>query len=169
MAYLRNSTFETGLAGWNRINGANQVTMAIVSDGTARSGQNFLRAKSDVVDGSVGTDFAISSSSGAQPPQGVNSMNVSVAALAYVRAAPGGPPVQGFLKLWSLGLEGRAENNNGTRFIAGSDWTLVMCALDGTSHQYLPAENRYAFPTIRVEFYLQTPGAYLDIDTVFVS
>ncbi|MBC9246535.1 hypothetical protein H4P12_07375 [Paracoccus sp. 11-3] len=169
MAYLRNSTFETGLAGWNRINGANQVTMAIINDGTARSGQNFLRAKSDVVDGSVGTDFAIPSTSGAQPAQADNAMNFSVGALAYIRAAPGGPPVQGHFKLWSLGLESRPENSNGTNFRVGNDWSLIMCALDGTSYQYLRAENRYGFPTIRVEFYLQTPGAYLDIDTVFVS
>lgn len=143
--------------------------MTIVSDGTARSGQNFLRAKSDVMDGSVGTDFTIPSTSGAQPGQDVNAMNFSVGALAYIRAAPGGPSVQGQLKLWSLGLEGRPENHNGTAFWVGNDWSLIMCALDGTSFQYLRTGNRYGFPTIRFEFYLQTPGAYLDIDTVFVS
>lgn len=169
MAYLKNSTFETGTAGWKPINGASQVTMTAVEDGTARSGNKFLRAKSDVFDGSVGTDFALGSVSGAQPDWTVMTMTYSVGALAYVRSAPGGPAVSGTLKLWSLGLEARPENSNGTNFYVGNDWTMIMCALDGTGHQYLRSGNRYGFPTIRVEFYLKTPGVFLDIDTVFVS
>lgn len=57
---------------------------------------------------------------------------------------------------------------NGANFTVGADWSLIVCALDGTDYQYLRQKNQYAHPTIRVEFYVGTPGVFLDIDTVIV-
>ncbi len=165
MAYLTNSTFENGQAGWAAINGANQVTTQIVSDGTARSGASFLRARVEEPGCSVGTDFFMTIWN-QYPDQFEFGATNSVGVIAYVRAAPGGPPISGQLKLWSLGLESGPQNNNGTNFTVGSDWTMLACALDGTNYQYLRNRNIYGHPQIRVEFYINTVDAYFDIDTV---
>jgi hypothetical protein len=167
MAYLANSTFENGKAGWRPINNAGQVTWDAVVDGTARSGARFLRVETQIPNGSVGYDFQIA------PPQPINnppllegSVTQSIGAIAYIRAAPGRGFVSGKMKLWALGLEGQPVNNNATAFTVDSTWTMIACALDSTGLQG-PANRQY-HPGIRLEFYLDTIDTPFDIDTVMV-
>ena len=64
MAYLSNSTFENGKAGWRPINNAGQVTWDTVVDGTADPVPDSFRMETQIPNGSVGYDIQIST-----PPQ----------------------------------------------------------------------------------------------------
>ena len=164
---LGNATFENGADGWRGVHQGTAVSFQIVRDGTARSGAAFLRARADVAGASIGTDTNIGGIH--DRPDGFHMATTrSVGAFAWVRSAPGGPAVNGHFKLWSLGHENMPYNNNGTNFTATGEWSLVACALDRTEFTWQPHRQAWSHPVIRLEFYLHTPLAFLDIDTVML-
>jgi hypothetical protein len=144
---ITNSSFEYGAAGWRPVNYASNVTQEIVSDGTARSGTNFLRTITTQAGGSVAFDFEAMYGSGdfAVPV-------FSVGVLTWIRSLPGQGPVNGELAIWQLGT-----GNTGAGFNVGDDWTLITNCID-----FNPAGGILT----RIEFYLGTVNAFLDIDSV---
>ncbi len=166
MSLIGNGNFEHGSNGWRPVNGASSVTMSLVADGTAKSGNTFLRAKTTTASGSVAFDFTAgmnafvtaddgSTLGGAATVQGV-------AAAVWVRAKPGGPQMSGTLTLWQLHAPGNG-NHPDSKFTVGGDWTLITNVLD------LVAEPNNAIPAVRIEFYMTTTNVFLDIDCVMVS
>ena len=151
MALLENSTFETGIGGWNLLNLPGPAAPQVIRNGTARSGNAFLRWSPNAPMSSVAIDFIVDEP---KPPR-------SLCALAYVRVAPNPQPatsVSGIMKMWNLSLPGPQDAND-THFTVGSDWSILMCAID------LPLR-----PTtrIRLEFYYTAGVPLMDIDTVNV-
>ena len=150
MALLENSTFETGIGDWKLLNlpGA-AAPPQVIRNGTARSGNAFLRWSANAPMSSVAIDFIVNEP---KPPR-------SLCALAYVRVAPApGARISGIMKMWNLSLPGPQDSND-THFTVGLDWSMLMCAID------LPLQ-----PTtrIRLEFYYTAGVPLMDIDTVNV-
>lgn len=146
MALLKNPNFEWGGSGWGPINFATNVSFNVYSwwqPGTARTSNsnvgNVLVSRSG---GSVGQDFWV---------QGQQ----SVAALAWVRAAPGEPDVHGVLALWELA---GILHNTALGFVATQEWTLLMVTTYVTPYR--------STTPFRIEFYLNTIGSTLLLDSV---
>lgn len=172
MALLKNASFQFGMDGWGPCNLPDNVSIGVMRNGTAKSGEAFLRASTTVVGGSVAQDFY---PNGTEPCVGV---------LAWIRAAPGGPPVSGMLTIWRLDIGTRED----VQFAATSDWTLVtsvspalptVLVVGGDEARSTPAPHgrrstltRQASPNVprlRVEFYIDTTNADFDIDCVIAA
>lgn len=147
MAFLANANFDSaaGYTPWFKCNLSENVLLAVVQDGSAKSGTAFLRASTTAAGGSVAQDI--------RSLPNVPSMGV----YAWVRASPGAPaPVSGTLTIWELNATGN-NNHPNAPFVAGNDWILVANAID----------FQQASPNIRVEFYVNNVApAQLDIDCV---
>ena len=89
LALLENSTFETGIGGWRLLNRPGPVGPQATRNGTARSGDAFLRWSAQAPMSSVAIDFDVDE---LKPPR-------SLCALAYVRVAPN-PAQPGDKHLW---------------------------------------------------------------------
>ena len=151
MALLENSTFETGIGNWRLLNLPGPVSPQVTRNGTARSGDAFLRWSAQAPMSSVAIDFYVEEP---KPPR-------SLCALAYVRVVPNPQPmisVSGIMKMWNLSQPGPQDVND-TRFTVGPDWSLLMCSID---LPLLPATR------VRLEFYYTGGFPFLDIDTVNV-
>lgn len=142
------SNFEQGAPGWRPVNLASSVTMNVLQNGpagNAQSGSAFLRASTSKQAGSVAVDTTYS---GLAP--------VSLGVFAWVRAP--GPPVSGILTIWQLSPAG-INNHPDTPFQAAAGWSLISNVLLITNPGTGPI-------SIRVEFYMNTINANLDIDSV---
>jgi|HubBroStandDraft_6_1064221.scaffolds.fasta_scaffold444459_2 hypothetical protein len=162
MAFLPNSTFENGAAGWRPNNFANVVNMNVVQNGTAQSGNAFLHVRSAVQGGSVAIDVSLPSQGGPHPGAVLSGPWTppvpSLGVFAWVRASPGSGPVSAVLTIWNL--TGQPQVHPDTKFTAlDGNWVLITNAID------LPIQNG-PLTTIRVEFYINTFGGQLDIDSV---
>jgi hypothetical protein len=151
------ANFERGLGGWRPVNLAGSVTATRVSDGTAYSGDTFLRASTTAPGGSVALDLNV-----LRQVPGTNDFyaDSDIAVWAWVRTAPGGPMMTSTLTIWQLGVDpADPANHPGTTFAVNNTWTLVSNAIDLTAGSF----------DLRVEFYLNMVGTALDIDCVFVN
>lgn len=149
MTVISNSTFASGQAPWRPVNNASVVTVGVVTDGTARAGASFLRASTTQPGGSVAIDTAQS-----------NLIPINAYVLAWVRAPQG--PVQGTLTIWELGQSPAQNLAHPDRpfSVYGDEWIMIESALDCVPSG---ASSSVSF---RVEFYINTVGQPLDIDTV---
>jgi len=156
------SNFENGTvtpwgsaSGWRPVNLANSVNMHVIQNGpsgNAQSGEWFLRANTREGGGSVAIDGSF----------GIGAFTV-ITVLAWVRAL--GPSMNGVLNIWDLNpapddnfISGKNPISTSTPFEAGPNWTLISNVFQvGTTY---PSTN------IRIEFYLSTINANLDIDSV---
>jgi hypothetical protein len=151
------SNFERGVGGWRPLNLAASVTATRVANGTAYSGDNFLRAGTTAPGGSVAIDLNV-----LRRVPGTNDFfaDSDIAVWAWVRTAPGGPNMNAQLTIWQLGVDpNNPANHPSTVFAVNNTWTLVCNSIDLTGGSF----------DIRVEFYLGTLGTALDIDCVFVN
>ena len=142
------SNFENGAPGWRPVNLASSVTMTAMRNGAAgnaQSGSGFLRALTRQQGGSVAIDTTFS---GLAP--------VNLAVFAWVRAA--GAPVNGTLTVWQL-TPGGVNNHPDTPFQATGNWTLISNVIELVN----PGTGNI---NVRVEFYINTVNANLDIDSV---
>jgi len=142
------SSFENGAPGWRPVNLANSVTMNVMQNGpggNAQSGTRYLRARTSQAGGSVAIDTTYS---GLAP--------VNLAVFAWVRAP--GPAVNGTLTIWQLS-PGGINNHPDTPFQAAGNWVLLSNILTIVNPSTGPI-------TVRVEFYINTLNANLDIDSV---
>lgn len=161
MALLANSSFVQGITGWRPVNFPSSVSANVVAD-VGAAGGHLLRAGSSSAGGSVAYDANVSrgivvagwagsdyvSSSGSE-------VDRSVGAIAWVRATPGSGQFSATLSLWQLPTP---NHNTATNFTVGEQWTTV-----GLTHDMESGGS-----TIRVEFYLNSPGHSLDIDSVML-
>lgn len=158
MAFIRNSSFISGLNGWRPVNRAAAVHAAVVADASAYANQRLLRVSTSQGGGSVAIDLADQRTGSGwvqtSPPStvGVSTVDPSVCALAMVRATPGTGHCTGSLALWQLGL----NHSTTTPFTVGEAWTLVVGAHDLES----------GGDSFRVEFYLDNAGTSLDVGLV---
>lgn len=106
----------------------------------AYSGDFFLRASTTEFDGSVALDHTF-------PGQ---IRPAAVAIHAWIRAP--GNQVSGILAIWDLA----SNKSQRTRFTANGNWQFI------SNGAFLTGD------TIRVEFYLETLTANLDIDSVVI-
>jgi hypothetical protein len=141
------ANFENGNQGTFRpVNNAASVTASLVQNATdAQSGSGYLRATTTQAGGSVAVDVNI----GGAPSQ--------VAAFAWVRSLDG--PLDGVMTLWG-NLNPAAQDNPGTPFTAEKHWRLLTNAA--------PVNSMGGPLTCRLEFYMNTVNANLDIDTVVI-
>lgn len=125
------------------------VTPAVVADGTARSGSSFLRTSTTQAGGSVAIDTTQS-----------NLIPTNVYVLTWVRAPEGA--VQGTLTVWELGYSPAKDLARSDRAFEmyGDEWIMIENAPDCVPSGPSSAAN------FRVEFYIDTVGEPLDIDTV---
>ena len=166
MSYLGNNTFRAGLAPWRAFNKAGSVATDIGNDDTAFSGTNFLRFQTSASGGSVAVDFVAQQpiAGVSQGPQGGGELAgftfpSSLFAQLWIRARPGFGPVSGTLAFWELGLARNEVNNPNTLFAVAFAWTPIALSID----------LRGAGPTVRLEVYLDTLNAALDIGAVVIS
>lgn len=140
------ASFENGASGFRPYNLASSVTQEVVSDGTAYSGNSFLRARTKQDWGSVALDFDASQ---------ILLPGSRIGVIAWVRSAPGQGPFSLTLAIWQID-EGKSCD---TKISVGNQWTLLTDVLetDGTAQ------------TVRVEFYMHSVNEFLDIDTVMIS
>lgn len=161
MALLANSSFVNGITGWRPVNYATTVKATVVSDGSAHAGGRLLRAGAGQSGGSVAYDASAArsivvsgwDSNGRMVESAGTLLEPSVCATAWVRATPGSGQFTATLALWQLPQPNR---NTSTCFTVGEQWTMI-----GASYDLVAGGS-----TIRVEFYLESPGHSLDIDSV---
>jgi hypothetical protein len=169
MALRGTTSFEKGMGGWAPYNAIPAVSAGVVQDGTARAGGSFLRVRSSQFDGSVAIDvslaYGLESEGLLQGPTGGpypvfvqgTIFTSAVTVSAYIRAAPGGPDVQGSLVIWELLPDGNGEEQTALRFTATQNWTLISNSCEVSKR------------SVRVEFYLKTLNSDLDIDSIAVT
>jgi hypothetical protein len=147
------ATFNDGTSnGFRPVNHPGSVTMNVMTyaAGDHGSGTGFLRASTTQVGGSVAVDLTFFSNA---------ALPLGVTAFAWVRSRGG--PLQGLLTIWEL--TSGVTNHFDTQFTAGADWHLINNALITlTTANPISANNTLTF---RLEFYLNTIGQNLDIDT----
>ena len=150
------ANFERGIGGWRPVNLAGSVTAARMSDGTAYSGDNFLRVSTTAPGGSVALDLNV-----LRRVPGTNDFyaDSDIAVWAWVRT-PGVPLMNAALTIWQLNVDpANPANHPTTTFKVNNTWTLISNAIDLTGGSF----------DIRIEFYLNTVGTSLDIDCVFAN
>jgi|SRR5690242_12416225 len=151
------ANFERGIGGWRPVNLAGSVTVNRVSDGTAYSGDYFVRASTTAPGGSVALDLNV-----LRRVPGTNDFyaDSDIAVWAWVRTASGGPLMNAALTIWQLGVDpADPANHPSSTFKVNNTWTLVTNAIDLTTGSF----------DIRIEFYLNTLDTALDIDCVFAN
>ena len=165
MSYLTNATFRDGIVPWRRFNLAQNVATDIGRDGTAFSGDSFLRFQVSAQSGSVAVDFVPVvrfKQTYASPPE-VNvagfSFPTNLCAQVYIRTRPGMGSVSGTLAFWQLGLPAGRTNNPNTAFTVTDTWTLIFLSID----LYQDVD-----PHVRLEIYLDTLNVALDVGAVCV-
>src|SRR2546423_2309202 len=129
MAFLRNPSFETGIAPWQRENIPDAVGLVTFGGGLPRSGSSVLAAITNVAGGSIRQDFPCNAP--------------SVFAFAWVRAWSI-PAVAAQFTLWDGGT------SISTFFTATEEWALITNTL-GLSN---PGQTR----DVRFEIYIHTPN-----------
>jgi hypothetical protein len=143
------SNFENGAPDWRPVNLAPSVTMDAMTngpDGNAQAGSGFLRASTTQQGGSVAIDTTY------------DLAPTRLAVYAWVRAP--GPPVSGLLTIWQLSPDG-IDNHPDTPFQAVGTWTAI-----GNVIELIRQPTDTEPVTVRVEFYINTVNASLDIDSV---
>jgi len=134
MAFLRNPSFEGGVAPWQPENIPNAVALTTFGGGLPRSGSSVLAAFTNTAGGSFRQDFPCSTP--------------SVFAFAWVRAWTN--PVALTFAIWDGG------NNISANFVVDTNWTFITNTI-GLSN---PGQTR----DVRFEIYLQTPNLWLLVD-----
>ena len=209
MAYLSNASFQNGLiypvpasgapfpypngSTWKANYNAPAVQLAPVSpDDSAFTGNAFIRASTVGIVGSVACDFTIFPTMQLGPnlnadgaPENTFGFPASVAAMAWLRAAPGTPKISGSFAIWWLNRQPYNPTTpdapnipvaNSTAFTVEAEWAMVTDIFDKFFSQN--AINPYIFtqPLImRVEFYIETlsvegdAASQLDIGGVVVT
>lgn len=145
MSYLA-ATFDDNTSdGFRPVNFAGKVTMNVVQyqGGDHGSGTGFLRASTIQAGGSVAVDLTYKQ----QPPS-------CITAFAWVRSLNG--PLNGIMALWQIGHN--LGSSISTQFTADGDWHLINNAI-------ITVPNPPSPITFRFEFYMNTTGVNLDIDT----
>lgn len=112
------------------------------------SGTGFLRASTTQVGGSVAVDLIYTGQPALYP--------LYITAFAWVRSLNG--PLDGIMTLWQL----PGYLNPDTQFTAGRDWRLINNAIRTVANVPSPAG-------FRLEFYMNTTGVNLDIDTAILT
>lgn len=136
--------------------------MQIMRDNTARIGTSYLRASTNLVGGSVAIDFNLPITQNdwndafvAETPPG------SIYTLAWVRAPDNA--MVGDLTLWEIGDSAQNTQSvvRGFEVDNTDDWIMIENALDIVLYDG-------PLPSFRVEFYMNSERAHLDIDAVMV-
>ena len=165
MSFLGNANFQGGMGLWRAFNQAASVATAIGNDGSAFSGQNFLRFQTSKKGSSVAADFSPQN----QFLETWASDNTSVGGIVYpsalcaqafIRSRPGLGEVSGTLAWWQLGLPNGKTNNPNIQFTVGDSWTPIFLFID---------LDQSVIPKVRLELYLDTLNTALDIGAVLVT
>jgi hypothetical protein len=175
MSFLINSNFtypgtngtSSPLFGWENVNLPGSLAMAVLRDGTARTGTAYLQVTAEEPGASVASDFWLDPGNATWLNTGgafvIGTASVSV--LAWVRAPSA--PVEGVLTIWQMTEVPVANIQSTDRQFTVYDNKWIM--IENTM-SIVPVDNpnsgTYDNYHIRVEFYVSTTGVPLDIDSV---
>ena len=157
MSFLKNANFANGAAPWVPFNHAESIAFTI--GGVAESpfsGGGFLRFQTSVSGGSMAVDFDAFNSNGYLPHQWIT----TVGAVLYVRACPGVGSVSGTVAFWELKSRDPNYNNPTTAFHVSENWTPLFLCID---------LGNIFLPRLRLEIYLDTLNAGLDVGAVWIA
>ena len=164
MSFSSSPNLGQGLGGWRPLNFANAVTLETENDpGLARSSTSYAYARTTEGGGSFALDFQwptiqVNYSGDTQNGDAYGGTTgpwwpSSITIIAWTRVRPGAPNFNFQLSLWGLGAS--PQPHDYVNATATQEWQMMtICAAN--------AQQR----TRRIEFYLNTVGSDLLVDSV---